>query len=113
MQDVALEDQWKSIKRARSLERKGRISFDPNSAPTYPQFFPPSFLRVSIRRDGFLRWNVFFFSPLHPDVRLERELIYDSQFDERLRGRKKRSFFSENEHQRLGEKKKVRERKGR
>lgn len=62
--------------------------------------------RIHSTGDGFLRWNVFFFSlPLRPDVRLERELIYDSQFDERLRGRKKRSFFSENEHQRLGGKK--------
>lgn len=54
--------------------------------------------------DGFLLRSVFFLPST--DVRLERELIYDSQFDERPRGRKKRSFFSENEHQRLGKKKK-------
>lgn len=56
----------------------------------------------------FCAGTYFFFSPSLPctNVRLERELIYDSQFDERPRGRKKRSFFSENEHQRLGEKRK-------
>jgi len=66
MQDVALEDQRKRIKRALTWAKRSNF-FRPQC--TYlPQFLPPSlppsFLSVSIRGDGFLRWNVFFSPPL-------------------------------------------------
>jgi len=86
-----------------AFELEGVEFLSPYSTPTQPVFLPCAHLS---KGDGFLLRNVFF-SP-SANVRLERELIYDSQFDERPRGRKKRSFFNENEHQRLGGKKKVR-----
>lgn len=87
---------------ARSLERIEFLSLSSWSASTYTAS------SARIHPAGWISTLERIFFPF-ADVRLERELIYDSQFDERPRGRKKRSFFSENEHQRPGEKKKVRE----
>lgn len=95
------KDQRKGSNGVRTRARRGWISFG-LLQHTYLHNFPSS---VRIHPEGMDFCSGTYFFP-SADVRLERELIYDSQFDERPRGRKKRSFFSENEHQRLGEKRK-------